>query len=74
MRTLELKQLTVLHRLKDAAGHGHAEAGVRQLSARGLFVDTCLRQVSVIASVIEDEHALPPTDDHTYILHGSDAY
>jgi hypothetical protein len=70
MRLLELKQLTVLHRLKDAAGHGHAEASVRQLAAQGLFVDTCLRQVSIIT----DEQTIPPTDANTAILRGSDAY
>jgi hypothetical protein len=70
MRIHELKQLTVLHRLKDSAGHGHAEASVKQLSARGLFVDTCLRQVSVIA----DTHTTPAADTNTDILRGSDAY
>jgi hypothetical protein len=70
MRSNEPKQLTVLHRLKDAAGHGHAEASVLQLSSQGLFVDTCLRQVSIIA----DAHAIPVADANTAILHGSDAY
>ena len=70
MLTNDHKQLQVLHRLKDAAGHGMDEASVKYFAAQGLYVDTCLRQVSITAGTTTPH----PIDGETDILHGHDAY
>lgn len=72
MITNDLKQLLVLHRLKDAAGHGMDESAFKYIAAQGLGVDTCLRQVGIIADTTVAKSL--PVDADTDILHGHDAY
>jgi len=48
MKITESNQLLVLHRPKDAAGHGMTDAHQNQLKQHGFFLDTCLRQLAVI--------------------------
>ena len=68
----ELKQLLVVHRLKDTAGHGMDKPSAEYFAAHGLFVDTCLRQVGIIADATAEESL--PIDTETDVLHGQDAY
>jgi len=41
-------QLLVVHRSKDAAGHGMTRAHKAKLQQHGFFLDTCLRQLAVM--------------------------
>ncbi|MCP4001975.1 MAG: hypothetical protein GY727_13785 [Gammaproteobacteria bacterium] len=72
MITIDLKQLRVLHRLKDAAGHGMDDDCAESFATQGLYVDTCLRQVSIIADASITKTF--PIDTETDVLHGHDAY
>ncbi len=62
--------LTVIHYLKDSAGHGLDESLLSELSRHGLLVDTCLRQVWLIPS--QSISNLPDVDADIY--HGQAAY
>jgi len=42
--------LTVVHRAKDAAGSGLPPAQIEQLSRRGFYVSTCMRELAVLPS------------------------
>jgi hypothetical protein len=48
MEAIRINQLLVLHRLKDAAGHGMPTAQQTQLMQHSFFLDTCLRQLAII--------------------------
>ena len=76
----ELPQnLHILHRLKDAGGHGLAEPLTQQLQRQGLLIDTCLRQIWI--SGTDDPADIPssipssiPSDTITTALSGHQAY
>jgi glutamyl-tRNA reductase len=72
----ELPQnLHILHRLKDAGGHGLAEPVTQQLQQQSLLIDTCLRQVWISAA--DHPTDIPdgiPTDTLTTALSGHQAY
>ena len=48
METNGIDQLLVLHRSKDAAGHGMPNVQQAQLTQHYFFLDTCLRQLAII--------------------------
>ncbi len=48
MEVIGINQLLVLHRPKDAAGHGMPAAQQAQLTQHCFFLDTCLRQLAII--------------------------
>ena len=48
MEATGINQLLVLHRSKDAAGHGMAPEQQAQLMQHGFFLDTCLRQLAIM--------------------------
>jgi hypothetical protein len=55
MEASGISQLLVLHRPKDAAGHGMSPAHQAQLMQHGFFLDTCLRQLVVIDAAHVDD-------------------
>jgi len=80
MDTQEFKQLLVVHRLKDAAGHGMDAITVRHLATRGLLVETCLRQVCIMMDARDDDWLATElklnsaVHAQTHIMRGCDAY
>ena len=56
MEKTGIDQLLVLHRPKDAAGHGMVMAHQEQLSRHGFFLDTCLRQLAVMDAAHAPEY------------------
>jgi hypothetical protein len=80
MNTHEFKQLLVVHRLKDAAGHGMDPLTIRQLAKRGLLVETCLRQVCIMMDATDDDWLANQSQLNsainapTNIMRGRDAY
>jgi hypothetical protein len=50
MKTNQKSKLLVLHRLKNAAGQGLDADSLTAMQAHGFFLDTCLRQLVVMAA------------------------
>lgn len=48
MNDIDLSLFTVIHYPKSPAGQGMNPRAVRKLEKRGLFVDTCLRQLAIL--------------------------
>jgi hypothetical protein len=61
MNAMDIGNLTVIHRAKDAAGHGLNTAHEALLRERGLYLNTCLRQL-VILDDTGCRQALPLSD------------
>jgi len=77
MEATGINQLLVLHRPKDAAGHGMAPEHQAQILQHGFFLDTCLRQLSVIDAAHAPEllaARLCATDPGIESHHGFNAY
>lgn len=51
MDDMKIDNLTVIHRIKDAAGHGLSPAHEAQLREQGLYLNTCLRQLVILDSM-----------------------
>ncbi|NND54278.1 MAG: hypothetical protein HKN56_04825 [Gammaproteobacteria bacterium] len=64
--------ITVVHRPRDAAGHGMPGAVAATLAKRGFYAATCMREVAVLPATAT-LHDLP-RDTSTAILVGADAY
>lgn len=73
MDAMDINNLTVIHRIKDAAGHGLIPMHEAQLREQGLYLNTCLRQL-----VILDDAGRPQplriNDPELQWFSGSDAY
>jgi glutamyl-tRNA reductase len=66
------ENLHVLHRLKDAGGHGLPDPMVTQLASQGLLIDTCLRQIWIQAT--PNQPVCTPPDNLCSVLTGRNAY
>lgn len=73
MDDLFIDNLAVIHRAKDSAGHGLPRAQAACLSAQGLYIDTCLRQLVIIDAAAADP---PPrlSDPELQWFRNCDAY
>ena len=71
MYNIPINTLTVLHSLKDSAGHGIDPQLAEQLDGASLAVDTCLRQLWVFAGTETIDIAHDPAIDR---FHGKTAY
>ena len=73
MDDLRIDNLTVIHRAKDAAGHGLPRAQSTYLSAQGLYIDTCLRQLVIMDAAAADS-PLRLSDPELQWFSNGDAY
>jgi hypothetical protein len=72
MNNSQKAKLLVLHRLKDAAGQGLDEPDSDALRQRGFFLDTCLRQLTIM---VESELPRISAADNSYeLFSGRQAY
>lgn len=75
MEEREFNTLRVLHRLKDACGHGLSPEALRRLSERGPVVDTCLRQVWITTATADEFFLRERESDHDSVyMEGREAY
>ena len=77
MEQYGLNHLVVIHRPKDAAGHGMDDQRRQNLSRHGMFLDTCLRQVAIIDANRTPGHLAAQTcsgDPTMELRRGAEAY
>ncbi len=73
MDAMDIHNLTVIHRTKDAAGHGLIPTHEAQLREQGLYLNTCLRQL-VILDHADRSQPLRISDPELQWFSSSNAY
>jgi Glutamyl-tRNAGlu reductase, N-terminal domain len=73
MDDMDIDNLTVIHRIKDAAGHGLTPKHESELREKGLYLNTCLRQLVILDSTGRGP-ALRVTDPELQWFSGNAAY
>jgi len=73
MDDMDIDNLTVIHRIKDAAGHGLIPAHEAHLRMQGLYLNTCLRQLVILDSTGRNQ-PVGVTDPELQWFSGNAAY
>lgn len=73
MDDMDIDNLTVIHRIKDSAGHGLTPKHEAQLRERGLYLNTCLRQLVILDST-KPAQTLRVADPELQWFSGNAAY